>query len=201
MSSTANCREEGLGEAPTTGSDTGDRPSEDEVFQVLANRRRRYTVHALKRADGRAEIGDIAEQVAAWEYDTEVDQVSYDERKRVYTALQQSHLPSMAEAGIVEFDKNRGVVEQTPALDEVDVYLEVVRDRDIPWSEYYLGLSAVAAALMAAVAVNAWPFRLLPDLAWGIAVAVAFAVSAVVHTYFARDLRVGETDRPPELEE
>lgn len=168
---------------------------------MLANRRRRYTVHALKRADGRAEIGDIAEQVAAWEYDTEVDQVSYDERKRVYTALQQSHLPSMAEAGIVEFDKNRGVVEQTPALDEVDVYLEVVRDRDIPWSEYYLGLSAVAAALMAAVAVNAWPFRLLPDLAWGIAVAVAFAVSAVVHTYFARDLRVGETDRPPELEE
>lgn len=38
----------------------------DEVFHVLRNRRRRYTLHYLRREE-RAEIGDIAEQVAAWE--------------------------------------------------------------------------------------------------------------------------------------
>ncbi len=157
-------------------------------------------MHALKREDRATEIGDIAEQVAAWEYDTEVDQVSYDQRKRVYTALQQSHLPKMDDAGVVEYDENRGLVEPTPALDDVEVYMDVVRGREIPWSVYYLGLSTVGTALMLALWVNAWPFTLLSDLAWGIAVVAAFTVSAAVHTYFARESRVGETDQPPELE-
>jgi len=184
----------------TGGGDLTAGPSEDELFEVLSNSRRRYAVHAIKREDGVTEVGDLAEQVAAWEYETDVEGVSYDERKRVYTALQQSHLPKMDEADIVEYDKNRGVVEPTPALGDVDVYLDVVRGREIPWSEYYLGLSGVAAALMAAVWVDAFPFALLPDIAWGVAVVAAFATSSAAHTYFAQELRIGESERPPELD-
>jgi len=182
-----------------TGDDV-DPPSQDELFDVLSNRRRRYAVHALEREHGPVELGDVAEQVAAWEYDVDVEQVSYDERKRVYTALQQSHLPMMDDAGVVEFDKNRGTVEATPALEDVEVYMDVVRGHEIPWSVYYLGLSGVAASLMAAVWVNAWPFSLFPDAAWGVAVVAMFAVSAVAHTYYARGQRIGETEDPPGLD-
>jgi predicted transcriptional regulator len=178
---------------------TSESLSDDDLFQVLSNRRRRYAVHALKGADGPAKIGDVAEQVAAWEYDVDVDQVSYNERKRVYTALQQSHLPMMDDVGIVEFDKNRGVVQPSDALDDIDVYMEIVQGNGIPWSVHYLGLSALAISLMLATIVGAWPVVLLPDVAWGVAITVMFTVSAIVHTYFARGQRIGEQEKPPEL--
>lgn len=172
--------------------------TEDEVFDVLSNDRRRFAVHALER-DEPADIGDLAEQIAAWECDVSVEEVNYDQRKRVYTSLQQSHLPKLDDAGVVEFDKSRGVVEPTPALDEVDVYMDVVRGNEIPWSEYYLGLSAVSVALLGAVWANAWPFVLLPDLAWATAVIAGFSVSALVHQYYADKLKIGSGEKPPEL--
>lgn len=173
--------------------------SDDDLFQVLSNRRRRYAVHALKDAGEPAELSDVAEQVAAWEYDVDVEQVSYDERKRVYTALQQSHLPMMDDVGIIEFNKNRGVVEPADSLDDIEVYMEIVPGNGIPWPVHYLGLSAIAVSLMLATIVGAWPFVLLPDVAWGIAITVMFTVSAVVHTYYARGQRIGEQEKPPEL--
>lgn len=174
--------------------------SDDELFEVLANRRRRYAVHALKQeTSDAAELGDVAEQVAAWEYDVDIDQVSYEERKRVYTALQQSHLPMMDDAGIVEFDKNRGVVEPTTTLEDIEVYMEVVKGNEIPWSVYYLGLSGVAASTVLAVGLDAWPFHFLPDVGWMLAITVMFTVSAVIHTYYARGQRIGSPEKPPEL--
>ncbi|MFW5919519.1 MAG: DUF7344 domain-containing protein [Halanaeroarchaeum sp.] len=186
----------------TNASGGADRagPSEDELFEVLSNRRRRYTVHALERADGALEIGDVAERVAAWENDVDPIDVSYQERKRVYTALQQTHLPKMDDIGIVSYDKHRGTIEPRPGLEEVDVYMDVVRGREIPWSQYYLGLSGVALALVAAVAANSWPLGAVPDVGWMAAITVAFAVSASVHTYYSSTTRLGAREDPPEIE-
>ncbi|MFD1598996.1 DUF7344 domain-containing protein [Halobellus rarus] len=174
--------------------------SEDELFDVLSNRRRRFAVHLLKHEEETMEIGDMAEQIAAWENGIDTAEITGDERKRVYTALQQSHLPMMDRAGVVEFNKSRGVIEPTPALEDVDLYLDVVEGREVPWSEYYLGLSAVSAALVAAVWMGAWPFVLLPDLAWTLAIVVAFAFSAVTHKYYTAEMKVGEPEAPPELQ-
>lgn len=173
--------------------------SKDDLYEVMANRRRRYTVHALNGTDEPMEIGDIAEKVAAWENGVEMDRVTYDERKRVYTALQQSHLPKMDEKGVVEFDKNRGTVAPTASLEDVEIYMDIVHKGEIPWSQYYLGLSAVSTALIAAVALNAWPFTLLPDLAWAIFMVVAFAVSSLAHWYYAHTIGTSNGDPPPEV--
>jgi len=203
--------------ASTGGSDAGPAPpdpdsirdpddgtgevdvSENALFEVLANRRRRYAIHMIERDGGPIELGAMAERIAAWENDQRLAEVTSTERKRVYTALQQLHLPKMDEVGVVEFDKDRGTVEPTEALSEVDVYAEIVRGSDIPWSEYYLGLSAVGAAVMAGIWVGAWPFAALPDVAWGAFVVVAFAVSAIAHQYDTRGMRLGDGERPPGL--
>lgn len=174
-------------------------PTEDDLFEVLSNRRRRYAVHALEQAGESMEIGDVAERVAAWEYDVDRANLSYDERKRVYTALQQTHLPKMDDVGIVDYDKHRGTIEPRPALDDVDVYLDVVRGRDVPWSQYYLGLAGAALLLVGAVAAGVWPLALVPDVGWMAAIAVAFAVSAAIHTYYARGSRLGADGAPPEI--
>ncbi|RLM71363.1 hypothetical protein DVK05_01500 [Halorubrum sp. Atlit-8R] len=185
---------DGQGAEPTT------EVSEDELFDVLANQRRRFAVHLLKREEAdKLEIGDMAEQIAAWENGIDTAEITGNERKRVYTALQQSHLPKMDDAGVVEFNKDRGIVEPTPALQNVDLYMDVVEGKEIPWSDYYLGLSGVAAALTGAVWLDAWPFVLLPDMAWAVAIVVAFAFSAVVHKYYTAEMRVGEPGEPPEL--
>jgi len=174
--------------------------SEDELFDVLSNQRRRFAVHLLKREeDDSIAIGDMAEQIAAWENGIETTEITGNERKRVYTALQQSHLPKMDKAGVIDFNKNRGVVEPMPAMTDVDVYMDVVEGREIPWSDYYLGLSGVAVALVGAVWLGAWPFVLLPEFAWTVAIVVAFAFSAITHKYYTAEMKVGEPDEPPEL--
>jgi len=180
-------------------SATGPEISEDELFDVLANQRRRFAVHLLKREEESMEIGEMAEQIAAWENGTDTREITGNERKRVYTALQQSHLPKMDRAGVIEFNKNRGVVAPTTALEDVDLYLDVVEGKEIPWSEYYLGLSGVATALVAAVWMGAWPFVLLPELAWTLAIVVAFAFSALGHKYYTTEMKVGKPEEPPEL--
>jgi predicted house-cleaning noncanonical NTP pyrophosphatase (MazG superfamily) len=163
----------------------------DDIFDILSNPRRRCVLHYLKQHDGRVELRDLVEHVAAWENDTTVEQLDSDERKRVYTALRQSHLDRMEDVGILEYDNDRGHIELTENAREVELYLERVPQRDIPWSEYYLGLSAVGAALIAATWFGAFPFAELSGLALAAILIGVFAVSAAVHTYQSAKNRIG----------
>lgn len=172
--------------------------SNDEVFDILANRRRRFVVHLLLN-EGELELGNVAERIAAWENGTTADAVNSTDRKYVYTALQQSHLPMMDEVGIIEYDKNRGTIETTDVIEEFDIYLEIVANRDIPWTEYYLGLGAVSCAIVVAVWANVFPFGLLADIAWAAFIATALTFSAAVHLYYAKQMRLGSAEEPPEL--
>lgn len=184
--------------AGARGRDGG--PTEGEMFDVLSNRRRRFALHALNRSGETVEIGRLAEQIAAWENDVDVAAVTSGKRKRVYTALQQTHLPRMDEAGVVAFDKRAGTVRTTDAAADVDVYLDVVRGREIPWSAYYVGLSALCASILVALEVGVPPLTRFPTDAWFALAVVAFAVSSVAHLLATRKRRLGATDRPPEIE-
>jgi hypothetical protein len=170
------------------------------VFDVLSNPRRRYSLHVLRSSEGEVDLGEMAEQVAAWEHDTTVESVGSDERKHAYTALQQRHLPRMDEMGVVEFDSRAGTVEPTDALDEFDIYLEVVEGRDIPWSEYYLGLGAVASSVVAAAHVGVPGIDAVTGLGWATFVTAALLVSATVHYAVTRGNRLDATDAPPEVD-
>ncbi|WP_254425863.1 hypothetical protein [Haloprofundus sp. MHR1] len=171
-------------------------PSEDELFDVLSNRRRRYALHALLN-EGTCELGDLAELVAAWENGVSVEDVSSTERKRVYTALQQSHLPRMDECGVLTFDKRSGSVSPSPSLDEFEVYMDVVRGNDIPWSEYYLGLAGVSVVVLSAAWVDVYPLSAVSDLSWFAFVVAAFSASALTHVYFTRRMKLGTRETPP----
>jgi hypothetical protein len=98
--------------------------SKDELFHLLQNSRRRAVVRYLRGREGPVPMRDVAEQVAAWEHDTTVSGLSSDERQRVYVALYQSHLDALADAGVIEYDKPRGVIEPRPLLDRVAAYID-----------------------------------------------------------------------------
>lgn len=175
-------------------------PTNDDLYEVLSNRRRRYVIHALKRNEQSMELAELADQVAAWEEDTTIEQVDSDTRKSVYTSLQQSHLSKMDEAEVVEFDKDRGIIDPGPKLDELDIYIEFVEGNQIPWHQYYLGLFASSVALLTAVWLEAWPFVYLSDLLWGAFIVGAFGISAIAHCYSMSSQQLGHSDHPPELQ-
>ena len=86
--------------------------SRDEMFDLLRNSRRRDVLLYLDSLDdGQTTISDLAERIAAKENDSTVEEVTSDQRKRVYIGLYQGHLPRLAEHDIIEYDQNRGTVE------------------------------------------------------------------------------------------
>jgi len=91
----------------------------DEVCHLLQNRRRRGVLRYLREADGTAKMSDIAEAIAAAENGTTVERLDHDERKRVYIALYQTHLPKLDDAGIVEYDSERGNIAATAAAGQL----------------------------------------------------------------------------------
>lgn len=62
----------------------------------------------------------------------------------------------------------------------VDLYLEVVSRRNVPWSLYYLGLVAANASVLGLAAGGVTPFDLLPDAGWAGLALLTFGLSAIV---------------------
>lgn len=173
--------------------------STEAVFETLSSRRRRYTLHYLKQRDGPVTVRDLSEQIAAWENGTDPASVTAKQRKRVYTALHQTHLPKMHKLGVVDYDRDRGTIRLTAYVREFDIYLDIVPADDLPWSQFYLGIGAILTALVAVAALGVYPFSLVPGVGYALFVALAFTAVAAYHTYRERGLRVGGTDAPTEI--
>ena len=172
--------------------------SKGEIFDVLQNQRRRYVLQYLERFDEPVSLSDLAVQVAAWEYHTSVEDVTNDQKKRVYTTLQQTHLEKMEEAGIVEYDADENLIRRTPHTEELTVYLEIVPEKEFPWREYYLSLGAISCAVVAALWTGLFPLTLLDPLEWATVIAVTFTASAAYQTFFGSDMTLGDEEFPPE---
>lgn len=191
------------GTAPAGDEDTSDEPTdrpteptEQEVFDILSNRRRRYALYALLNEET-ATIGSLAEQIAAWENDCTIDEVTSAERKRVYTALQQSHLPKLERNGLISFDQESGRVRPTDTVEQMDIYLEIVGEEQLSWHQYYLGLSAVSAGIVAAIWLGLPPFSSFSPLLWMTLVVGLFTVSAAIHNY--RSANLDAASEPPDV--
>ena len=131
--------------------------SKDEIFHLLQNERRRMVLRYLRDTDGPVRMRDVAEQVAAWEHDTTVEELTSTQRQRVYIPLYQSHLSKLDEAGLIDYQQNRGIVERKPLADRVDQYLQLESTDDsmdeqqaesAEWEDYYIGATVVSYAVL-----------------------------------------------------
>jgi hypothetical protein len=126
-------------------------------------------------------LTELAGQVAAWEYDTEVDELTEQERKRVYVSLYQTHIPHLDDAGVIEYNKDTGMVMLEPDATAVDNYLETP-DTEVPWQWIYLALAVVSAGALALTALDVLFFESVSDSAITVGILILFGVTAVVHT-------------------
>lgn len=100
----------------------------DAIYHLLQNERRRGVISYLAKHDCPVTRSEVAEQVAAWENGTDVDQIDSQERKRVYIALHQVHLPKLDDAGVLEYDADRGTITPHPLLERVNDIIEDTSD-------------------------------------------------------------------------
>lgn len=131
--------------------------SKDDAFHLLQTSRRRDVVRYLQGRNGPIELRDLAEQVAAWEHGTTIDSLSSSERQRVYISLYQTHLPKLDEHDIVDYDKNRGIVERRPRATQLESYLEVdpLRSKFDPWPRRY-GVAVLLCGVVTAFGLHAF---------------------------------------------
>lgn len=151
--------------ADDSGLDATDRSvTEDDLFEVLANRRRRQVMAYLQAGDGTATAGELAEHIAAAENDTSVEQLSSIQRKRVYVSLYQNHLPVLDDANVAEYDHDR----KTVALEVDSAALDhVVGEWSDPigtWTTIAATVVLAAGVLLGALQVGA--FAVAPAWAW-----------------------------------
>lgn len=173
-----------------THAEYSDAPTKGQVFDVLSNERRRYVVRALRDSNSSVDLGGLAEQVAAWENDIPLGEVTYNQRKSVYTALQQSHLPKMDDAGAIQFEENRGVIESDTHIDSFDYYLTVVPSGTYVFSHYYVlaGLAGTLVGLLVGVGLVSIPF--MTDLAVGGGIIGLFGALTVLHMLHRTDSKM-----------
>lgn len=166
---------------------------------MLSNRRRRFVIHALKRADEPVDVSELSTHVTAWERGIDPVDVQYEDRRNVYSTLQRTHLPKLEEKNVVTVHEEENLVEPTPELEELDIYVEVLRSKEIPWSLYYVGLAGLTASLLLAVAAGTPGFAGFEAIDVGVFTATVFGISSVAHHVVGRRTRLGNTAKPPEL--
>lgn len=154
------------------------------VFDMLSNVRRRYLLQYLRSAS-EMPVRELSRRIAARENGVDPAAVTSPQRKRVYTALHQTHLPRLEEFDVVEYDRDRGAVRPTDRLACFEPYLDSPAARD--WPRYYLGLGLAALALATGIALEA---PVLGGLDAGtVALAVGLAIVAVAAIQLVSEAR------------
>lgn len=86
-----------------TAGGAGKKPlTNDRLFDLLSRRERRQVVELLQDADGPVDLTTLAAHVETGGGDA-VD-------RRTVTSLDHVHLPRLAEAGVVDYDREAGTV-------------------------------------------------------------------------------------------
>ncbi|PSP55804.1 hypothetical protein BRC82_04280 [Halobacteriales archaeon QS_1_67_19] len=173
-------------------------PSREEVFDAVQNLRRRYVLYYLQRFDDPVKLGDLAEQVAAWENDTTPDAVTSNQRKSVYSALHQTHLPRLEAAGVLEYDTERSLIRATRETAGLEIQLASDPQTSLPWHKLYLSLAAVSLLVLLSIWQNLFPFS-LSGVEYALLVVTAFGATATGHTYDRRQWRRRTENAAPDL--
>jgi len=143
--------------------------SEEELYLILSNSRRRKILEILTSRDSKISINELVEIIAAEEHDKSIDEISSAERKRVYIALYQTHLPKMDRMGVIHYNKKEGIIE----LESENDYGELSTKNDLFWSKIefntsilYLVVSVIALAIAIGQYLNIQYISDVSSLVW-----------------------------------
>jgi hypothetical protein len=150
-------------------------------------------------------IRDLSEQLAAWETGKERAAVRPKERKCLYTALHQTHLPQMDRFGVVDYDRNRGTVALTDRSTTFDDYLDQTPgEGTVPWNAVSLALGGLLLAVLGVAIVDVAPLSAIDGYVYALVAVGLFTALSLVRVFdgYRRERATPDTLVPPaELDE
>ena len=156
----------------------------ESTFEALQNPRRRWTLQYLTERDGPVSVGELADQITAWEHEISIPEITPEARKSVYNSLCQTHLPQLVTNGIVNYDQVAGTVELAPNAGQLSRYVPLAAESDDRWSAVFLGAATLGAIV---VAVN-W-LGVLPTVSPQVLNAALVALFFVTSLVYAASIR------------
>ena len=107
---------------PGSGSEPTPRFCRNEFYRALASERRRRLLYLLLDVGKRA-VRELATVLTGWTA-TETGTMGLPaERNEIVVGLEHSHLPLLADAGLVTYDRQRGTVELESLAPTVEALL------------------------------------------------------------------------------
>lgn len=148
---------------------------EGEIYDVLANNRRRETLRYLTdSSDGSITLRELSVAIAAAE--TGQSPPPNGVRESVYNSLHQTHLPKLDELGVVTYDRDSRTVTLRERAREVDRYMAVLTRYGVTWSELYRTLGVVSLLIVVAALLEAPLVSAVDPLLWTSGFLALFAI-------------------------
>lgn len=152
-----------------------------EILTMLQNDRRRAAIEAVATANCPMDVRDLSERIAKREACE--DPAPRNVRESVYISLIQTHLPKLAQQGVISYNDRRKTVTEGEAFGDV---LAVARRLQSPrqaakwpWGDaLVVGVSAVAIVLYY---IDVWVFAMLRTAEWGLLGLSIVGLISVIH--------------------
>ncbi|THE65585.1 hypothetical protein D8Y22_07160 [Salinadaptatus halalkaliphilus] len=159
---------------------------EAEIYEVLANRRRRETIRELMHSSD-------ADPISLHQLSTEVATRETGQapppsgiRESVYNSLHQTHLPKLHELGIVHYDRDDRTVQLHTRARDVDRYMAVEAGYGVTWSELYRTLGVLSLTVLLAALLETPVIGHVDPLLWSAFFLATFTVAIAAHLWSNR---------------
>lgn len=90
-------------------------PADAEL--VSASSLRPVLLACLNEFDEPVTLPDLADEIAIRQADAEITDIPGEHVKEIYLSLYHSHIPRLADAGILEYDQETDLVASAPGID------------------------------------------------------------------------------------
>ena len=106
----------------------------DTVLDVCEHKPRRIVLTALTDRQQSVSINDLTNAIVKHNHHTPPTEVADETVTQIQTALHHVHLPKLAEAGLIQYDPERQLVEPTAQLDRAESHVSVMLavDSELP---------------------------------------------------------------------
>lgn len=152
----------------------------DEMLELLKNERRRIVLKYLVNQEEQTVLGDLADHVTAVENDVDVQEITSNQRKRVYVSLYQFHLPKMNDMGVIEYKQKRGTISLTEQGKKLYSQHE---ERHSPSRDWYRAYFVLAGIGLSAVLLSTFIGSTALAIGLFTVHVVLLVVVATVHAY------------------
>lgn len=102
----------------------------DDLFRVLADRRRRYALYRLRQTEGKVRLPALVRAVLKWENGTDAETVSEQRRQRTYLDFYHNHVPMLVDHGLASYDEDDGTVRLEADLGTASEHVRLARAHD-----------------------------------------------------------------------